>query len=98
MSPQLFTAKNILRIIRNHPEGISVPDLLGALLQRTERSLMPLYLGPGITVRNFIDNLVRKGMVRLFVQGNRTTIRPTSKLLRASARGRQTDSSEELVA
>jgi len=86
MSPQYYTSKLIRRILADNPEGLSAVELLEAMVQHSENKPIPLYLGPGYTVRSFIDNLAKDGRVKISSTNGVTLITPLDTLRRRKGR------------
>jgi hypothetical protein len=80
MNPQQHTSKLIRRILADNPEGLSAVALLGKMLQHSENNAIPLYLGPGYTVRSFIDRLAKNGCVKISSTNGVTLITPLQGL------------------
>jgi hypothetical protein len=75
------TAALVVRIIRAHPEGVTGARLLEEMLRAAQLQDHPLYLGPGITLREFLDHLSLEGRVYLSGGSVGLKIQPTSLLL-----------------
>jgi hypothetical protein len=82
MLPQEFTSSLIIRLIQQHPNGMTGNKLLRRMLQRSQTAHMALYLGPGRRLREFLDELSSEGMVDLSTKRDGFTIKPTRALLR----------------
>jgi hypothetical protein len=85
MTPQDFTTFLVLDILCKHRRGLTGDELLREMLRRTEEEFCPLYLGPGLRLRDFLEDLSISGMVLLSSEAENLKITPTSKLLHSAS-------------
>ena len=95
MTPQQYTSRLVIRILSENPKGLSIRELLGAMLTRSERDMKPLYLGPGLTLRSFINYLAARRCVRVSSGTGGTRIKPLRALQQWNRRHRLLSTADE---
>ena len=63
MTPRDFTELTVLRILASERKTLTYPELLREMLKATERAEIPLYLGPNVTLRDFLEQLANKNLI-----------------------------------
>lgn len=89
MTPQEFTSRTVQKILAQNRTGLTYPELLRKMLRATDKSSIPLYLGPSITLRDFLQQLAEQGLLTFSTTGSgRTQVTPTGSLTLESVRRR----------
>lgn len=82
MTPQQQTANTIIDIIKGHPDGLSVDELLSEVLRETGMHNVPFYLGSGRNFASFLHDLEHEDLLKITPEQGTIFIRPTTRLVK----------------